>query len=222
MITHHSSSQELLAFGKGELPAGDSVAISAHLEYCTSCANKLGHLEADIAQDWSKYSSESILDTDELEPILDSIFTAPIHEDLPVPPLNEGMIEVGGQKFELPTVLSSLAESGLNWRKMPGGVSLALVKLDNQNICSFLYMKPGGGVAMHTHKGKETTLVIGGSFFDAEGEYRKGDFIQRGEEDNHTSQSNEGCLCFTVQDNPVVFTRGLPRLFNPINRLLMG
>jgi putative transcriptional regulator len=172
----------------------------------------------------SRSGLEAVVVREDPAPILDSILSTPLPDlpDAPVAVSNRSKMEVGEQQFDVPAVLGRLVESGLKWRKLPGGVRLAKVKLDNQNICSFLYMQPGGKVGMHTHEGKETTLVIGGSFFDAEGEYREGDFIQRGEDDNHTSLSKEGCLCFTVQDNPVVFTKGLSRLFNPISRRLMS
>ncbi len=223
MIAYHPTSQELLAFGSGTLTTGDSVAISAHLDYCTSCASKSGQLEAQSAQDWNNLPAQQDVDMDELAPILDTILSAPLPELPESSPTasSTAKVEVGGQQFELPAVLDRLAETGLNWHRLPGGVSLAKVKVDNENLCTFLYMKPGGKVAMHTHVGKETTLVIGGSFFDAAGEYGIGDLVRRGEEDTHTSQSNDGCLCFTVQDNPVVFTSGLSRLFNPLNKRLM-
>jgi putative transcriptional regulator len=223
MIAHHPSTQDLLAFGSGTLTTGDSVAISAHLDYCTGCSKKADQLDAQTAQDWNESVPDANVDMDELSPILDAILSMPppeIPETLGPAPVSASTA-VGGQLFEVPAVLGKLAESGLKWRKLPGGVSLAKVQLDNETLCSFLYMKPGGRVAMHTHEGTETTVVIGGSFRDAAGQYREGDFVQRSEQHTHSSESDEGCLCFTVQDNPVVFTKGLSRLFNPINRRLM-
>lgn len=223
MIAYHPTSQELLAFGIGTLMAGSAVAIAAHLEYCPSCSSKAARLEAESAQLWNEVPDNSDIDMDALAPILDAILSAPLPEDSGAAPVSskQAAIEIGGQRFKLPPVLARVAEGGLKWLSLPGGVSLAKVKVDNETLCTFLYMKPGGKVGMHTHQGMETTLVIGGSFFDASGHYRKGDFVERSETDTHTSESEEGCLCFTVQDNPVVFTSRFARLLNPLNRYLM-
>ncbi len=223
MIAFHPSSQELLAFSDGSLVAGSAVAIAAHLDYCPVCSGKSARLEAESAQLWNEVPESTAVDLDALAPILDAILNAPLPEEFGSTAVvaKQPAIEIGGQRFKLPPVLARVAEGGLKWLSLPGGVSLAKVKVDNETLCTFLYMKPGGKVGMHTHEGTETTLVIGGSFFDASGRYREGDFVQRSDTDTHTSESEEGCLCFTVQDNPVVFTSRFARLLNPINRYLM-
>ena len=80
-------------------------------------------------------------------------------------------------------------------------------------------MKPGSQTPVHKHQGTETTLVLDGSMTDELGEYGKSDFIFRTNNDTHQPRTEDGCLCFSVLDSPLTFTKGLARLLNPINRL---
>jgi putative transcriptional regulator len=98
---------------------------------------------------------------------------------------------------------------------MAGGINQASVMLDNETQCEFLYMKPGSQVPVHKHRGNEITLVLDGSFSDEMGHYRESDFVLRNVSHQHQPMSDEGCLCFAVQDSPLMFTKGLARLLNP-------
>ena len=81
-----------------------------------------------------------------------------------------------------------------------------------------MYMKPGSQAPRHKHHGLEVTLVLDGTFHDELGEYNPGDFILRRGNEVHTPQSDEGCLCFSVLDSPLIFTSGFSRLLNPFQK----
>ena len=115
----------------------------------------------------------------------------------------------------LPRVLAKAASEGLVWKKLAGGINQALVRLDDETQCEFIYMTPGSQVPVHRHQGSEVTLVLDGSFSDELGHYRASDFVVRSKEHMHRPASDEGCLCFAVLDSPLTFTKGLARLMNP-------
>ena len=86
---------------------------------------------------------------------------------------------------------------------------------------NFIYMEKGGRVPEHTHKGSEITLVLDGEFTDGLSHYDTGDFIIMNDSHVHTPQSDadEGCLVFSIVDQPLHFTSGLARLLNPFSQL---
>ena len=118
----------------------------------------------------------------------------------------------------LPRALAKVASDGLVWNQLAGGINQAMVTLDDQTQCEFLYMKPGSQVPVHKHQGNEVTLVLDGSFEDELGHYKPADFVVRTAKDLHQPASEEGCLCFAVLDSPLTFTKGLARLLNPFIR----
>jgi hypothetical protein len=120
--------------------------------------------------------------------------------------------------FTLPRILAKAANEGLVWKKLSGGINQAKLNIDTETQCEFIYMSPGSQTPMHKHQGNEITLVLDGSFSDASGTYEPADFIVRSGKDEHQPISEEGCLCFAVLDSPLTFTKGIARLFNPVNR----
>jgi putative transcriptional regulator len=84
-----------------------------------------------------------------------------------------------------------------------------------------MYMEKGGRVPEHTHKGTEMTLVVDGQYGDGIAEYDSGDFTIMNNTHNHLphSQADDGCLVFTLVDQPLHFTAGIARLLNPFSHL---
>ena len=89
-----------------------------------------------------------------------------------------------------------------------------------QQTLSLLHIEAGGYIPEHTHKGYELTLLLGGTIEDGDTRYQAGDFIWRDASHAHSPHTPDGCLCYTVQDAPVQFTKGLSRLLNGISHRL--
>ena len=145
--------------------------------------------------------------------------TLPQFKEVDIEESAVGSIHMLDRSVRLPKVLAKAASEGLVWKQLGAGISQADVKIDDEAHCSFLYMKPGSQTPVHKHQGTETTLVLDGSMSDELGEYHKSDFILRTNNDTHQPRTEEGCLCFSVLDSPLTFTKGLARLLNPINKL---
>ncbi|SVD91405.1 uncharacterized protein METZ01_LOCUS444259, partial [marine metagenome] len=209
--------EELLdSFAQGKLPAGMSVAISAHVELCNSCKEKTSIAEVTASDAWLK-----TLETkagDEFAHLISDIVKQPQQKNIVVELSSVNEIHMLDHSVKLPKPLAKVASEGLVWKKYTGGINRTEFTLDDETQCEFVYMKPGSRVPMHKHQGNEVTLVIDGSFSDELGHYKSSDFVVRNKEHTHQPASEEGCLCFAVLDSPLTFTRGIVRLLNPINR----
>ncbi|MEC9480928.1 MAG: cupin domain-containing protein, partial [Pseudomonadota bacterium] len=130
-------------------------------------------------------------------------------------------IELDGRVFTLPRTLHRYIDKTGNWSSLVGKLWQAPVDLGNQGVANFIFMGSGGSVPEHTHRGTEYTLVIDGEFSDGLSRYDTGDFIFMDGDKTHTpkSEGKEGCLVFSIVDQPLHFTSGLARLLNPFSHL---
>ncbi len=215
----HPSETMLEEFATGNLSTGMSVAVSAHVELCAQCRQRTSELEAEATLAWLSESSGGDGCNEDYAALIDNIVAQPQlrDDDTESLPLVREM-HMHERSITLPSVLARLVSNGLTWKKLAGGINQASVMLDDETQCEFLYMKPGSQVPVHKHQGNEITLVLDGSFSDEMGKYGPSDFVVRNPSHMHQPASDEGCLCFAVLDSPLTFTKGLARLFNPINR----
>lgn len=216
----HPSTEMLEKFVSGDLSVGVNLAISAHVEMCDQCNSAIREIELRTADQWTNVESSSpAVYRADTASMIDSIIATPQLKE-PIEEESEvGSIHMLDRSVKLPKVLAKAASEGLVWKQLGAGISQADVKIDEEAHCSFLYMKPGSQTPVHKHQGTETTLVLDGSMTDELGEYGKSDFIFRTNNDTHQPRTEDGCLCFSVLDSPLTFTKGLARLLNPINRL---
>lgn len=217
-ITHHPSESLLKQFYAGQLAAGPSAAVAAHLELCACCQQSSSQRLDHATDDWLKLSENagSFNDSEMLANIMAQPQALPTVSHQRV----SDLIHLPENSVRVPQVLAKSAGEALHWKKLPGGINHANVSIDSRAQCDFLYMKPGSQIPSHKHQGMEITMVLDGTFSDEEGLYQPGDFIVRTGDDCHQATTQEGCLCFTVLENPVIFTSGLARVLNPINRYL--
>ncbi len=219
-VNYHPAAELLEAFAQGTLSTGLSVALSAHIELCASCREESRRLESTSALAWSQAPAQERNEdvTEDFSALIASIVKQPQLKELSSEQFSVDKIHMLEHSVTLPRALAKVASEGLVWKKLAGGINQAQVTLDDETQCEFIYMKPGSQVPVHKHQGNEITLVLDGSFSDELGHYQAADFVVRNQAHLHRPASEEGCLCFAVLDGPLAFTKGLARLFNPINR----
>lgn len=131
--------------------------------------------------------------------------------------------EVKGVSYSLPKAFRpfianpSLASS---WSGIGQVSRMRLDTRDGKARSSLLHIAAGGEIPEHTHKGQEITLLLHGHFSDEMGDYAPGDFMVTDVRHQHTPRTLDGCLCYTVVDAPLHFTKGLSKLLNPIGELI--
>ncbi|WP_028025289.1 ChrR family anti-sigma-E factor [Enterovibrio calviensis] len=223
MIKYHPADELLLAHAAGTLPASMSIAVAAHSEMCEICANKLVAFENQAAEE--AFSASQLHQdepqeqaSDEFDAMMAAIMS---DEHLPstlVAPSPEANIDVAGERYTLPTALRRYHHLG--WSSI-GAISRARLPLNEGDThASLLHIGMNSGVPSHTHKGTEVTLLLSGHFEDEYDQYVPGDFIILDSANHHTPQTHDGCLCYTVADAPLHFTKGVSQLLNAVGRVI--
>ena len=239
MIKFHPSAQQLVSFVDGDLSPAVSLMVSAHCDMCSTCqrfveqeterlAGSLlednGFKAVDLKSDYSAMIAQitqtpSSLEADTGVNVKPSTRNHRGNTGGNVTPT--GVIELDGKKFILPRTLQRYIEKTGGWSSLVGKLWQAPVDLGSQGVANFIYMGKGGSVPEHTHRGTEYTLVINGEFSDGLNHYDSGDFIFMDGQNTHTPRSDnaQGCLVFTIVDQPLHFTSGIARLLNPFSHL---
>ncbi|MCL2918705.1 ChrR family anti-sigma-E factor [Shewanella litorisediminis] len=131
--------------------------------------------------------------------------------------------EVKGVSYSLPKAFRPFIANASLVSAWSGIGSVSRMRLDTRDgkaRSSLLHIAAGGEIPEHTHKGQEITLLLHGHFSDEMGSYGPGDFMLTDARHQHTPKTLDGCLCYTVVDAPLHFTKGLSKLLNPIGELI--
>ncbi|UDN22798.1 ChrR family anti-sigma-E factor [Aeromonas veronii] len=228
MIKAHPTDPMLRAFAADELPLPLAVGLSAHCELCPDCAARLKAFEEELAQQYlASLAEPELASHDEValdvgfDAMLADILAQPEPVAAPVtdlPRAQPAELEVAGHAYRLPRVLARYRSP--KWRHI-GAIRQQSLPLDEMGTrASLLHIEAGGRIPEHTHQGYELTLLLAGNIQDGDTLYKAGDFIWRDASHSHSPHTPDGCLCYTVQDAPVQFTKGLSRLLNGISQHL--
>ena len=226
MINYHPNQQLLSLHAQGELPLSLSIAVSAHSELCRHCAEKIEKLTLEasqksfnddpVSQPLTPKMGNTEMDA-ELEAMLSSMMQMDDSIDVSPPQANVA-VNIKGQHYNLPAVFRQQVTN--NWQGI-GKVSRS--RLDTGEIqarASLLHIDKNGEIPHHTHKGEELTLLLAGEFSDEYNTYTAGDFMLLNSDHNHSPKTIDGCLCYTIVDAPLYFTKGISKLLNPIGELI--
>ena len=96
----------------------------------------------------------------------------------------------------------------ISWKQVYKGFSEFIPNIDGDgDELKLIKMEPGASVPIHSHGGKEYTLVLSGSFCDEYGNYSKGDIQINDQKIKHTpiASNVEGCICLTITEKDVIF-----------------
>lgn len=221
MIKYHPSDNLLKSHAAGELTASMSIAVAAHCEMCRDCAEKVAIYETEAANNAFSNDEEIPVNAsvnDMFASMLSSIINDETKPQTKVSASPSSNIEVAGERYTLPVALRRYHHLG--WSSM-GAISRARLPLNEGDTrASLLHIGMNGSVPSHTHKGMEVTLLLSGHFEDEQDTYVPGDFIVLDRSHHHTPRTHDGCLCYTVADAPLHFTKGVSQLLNAVGRVI--
>jgi len=229
MVSFHPDSRFLTDFAAGSLPLSEAVCVAAHLEFCAKCRSHVQQLSDLGAQLMTRVelpddaplsgSSADDADFERLMQKIETQDTAPAAQaQLAAPPVDAS----------LPRVVQKLTSQGLQrlkWARFGKSLRIAPIKVGSGCRETSIYdIKAGGRMPEHEHRGEEITVLLKGSFSDAEGKYVRGDFVVRhaGERHQPTATLDTDCICLVSLEQPVRPTSFWYRLVEPFVQLRLS
>ncbi|MDD8057894.1 ChrR family anti-sigma-E factor [Shewanella metallivivens] len=224
MINYHPDQHLLSLHAKGELPLSMSIAISAHAELCHHCQQQLDQMT--IALSEQEFEQQQTVakqpDDADLSALLSQFMSSTLDnldiESIQQPQDADNTVTIKGQQYALPRVFRK--QINASWQGIGKVSRLRLDTGEPQARASLLHIAANGEIPEHTHKGAELTLLLAGEFSDCYNTYKPGDFMLLDQAHQHSPKTTEGCLCYTIVDAPLYFTKGFSKLLNPIGDLL--
>lgn len=224
MINYHPDQHLLSLHAKGELPLSMSIAISAHAELCHHCQQQLDQMT--IALSEQEFEQQQTVakqpDDADLSALLSQFMSSTLDnldiESIQQPQDADNTVSIKGQQYALPRVFRK--QINASWQGIGKVSRLRLDTGEPQARASLLHIAANGEIPEHTHKGAELTLLLAGEFSDCYNTYKPGDFMLLDQAHQHSPKTTEGCLCYTIVDAPLYFTKGFSKLLNPIGDLL--
>ncbi|AZG72989.1 ChrR family anti-sigma-E factor [Shewanella livingstonensis] len=227
MINYHPDQHLLSLHAKGELPLSMSIAISAHAELCQHCQQQLDQMTIAFSeQQFESTATHQSVDTNDnhqLDELLNQLLNSTLDTLVAEQPnkvnsIEDNSVSIKGQFYPLPRVFRK--QINASWQGIGKVSRLRLDTGESQARASLLHIAPNGEIPEHTHKGAELTLLLAGEFSDCYNTYKPGDFMLLDKDHQHSPKTLEGCLCYTIVDAPLYFTKGISKLLNPIGDLL--
>ena len=219
MTTRHPDTTWIDAYAAGELEELKAMMLSVHLNHCQQCRQLLANAEqrqAAATLEGDSGLAAPLPDLD-ISAIVDWVCSSP-----PASATNTTApaLDLHGRQISLPPALAGLQQRSGPWHRVMDHLWRAPVTGHGLGYqIDFICMEPGGAIPAHSHKGREYTLVLEGSFSDEHGEYRPGDLLCCRGKQQHRPYSQHGCVCLAVIDAPLHFVSGLARLLNPFSQL---
>lgn len=222
MAKFHPTNQTLVGFAEGLIAPNQSILISAHCDMCEQCHNKLLALTKVTADAVFEHDAHTAAIVEsQFKSMFDAIVSRPNGNAVSSDKHKNIELLIDGKTFAVPPSLQHFAACVGDWSHTVGKLWQAPVAIGGKNLANFIYMEKGGSVPEHTHIGNEFTLVLNGKFTDGVNAYNTGDYIALNHLHTHTPAASptDGCLVFSIIDEPLHFTSGWARLINPLSHL---
>jgi putative transcriptional regulator len=233
MIHHHPPFELLFDFASGTLPEPAALVVAAHAEMCEACRREIASFEA--------VGGEMLAEIAPVAMSADALAAMMARLDEPESTLSpaaagRSSIAGAGTGADRAALSDPIAErlpaavrgylgddlTGLAWRKVAGMFEEIRLPINVKGFkASLMRLKPGSIMPVHTHRGREYTLVLAGGYRDNGSQYGPGDFSLKDASDVHRPvvDSDEECICLAVLDAPVKLTGMMGRLVNPFLRM---
>lgn len=230
MISYHPDSRFLTDFATANLPLSEAVCVSAHLEFCGKCRAHVQQL-TDIGGHMLSRLAPEAVSADSFEALMARVSSpsaAAAAEQMAEPALpatqsaeSDDAVRSHGATF-LPRSVRRLASGSLDklrWVQLGKALRVAPLQVNDASRDTAIYdIRAGGRMPEHEHRGEEITVLLQGSFSDADGSYKRGDFVVRhaGEAHQPTATLDMDCICLVCLERPVRPRGMFYRLLEPL------
>jgi putative transcriptional regulator len=208
-ITHHPGEELLLSYASGASDEAVALLVATHIALCAECRAVVRGVEAaggsvlagvaPVALGQDAYQSIlARLDA----PAAAIVRNANLGGDVPAPL----QAYVGASYADIP------------WRHITTGLAHYPLVTKDGTRARLIRAAAGAGVASHTHRGEEWTLVLTGSFHDVTGRYQVGDVQSTTPDIEHEPTADPGpvCINLAVTDAPLIFRGLLPKIVGKV------
>lgn len=203
-IRHHPDEELLLTYASGAADEAFALAVATHLAFCPECRRAVAMLER---------AGGAMLETLEPQPLSDRALARTLARlDEPAKP---APVAAHRGDLRVPEPLRSYAgDLERSWLPLGPGVAHRPLFRRGRTSARLIRAAPGVAVPMHSHAGRELTLVLSGGFHDETGQFGPGDLEIATAETLHQPIADPGevCLNLAVTDAPLRFYSVLPRL----------
>ena len=213
-ICHHPGEDLLLDYASGSLDENWSLAVATHLALCPKCRRLTSEFEA-VGGGMISTATPSVLSDHLFNAIMSAVDS--VNEEALVP----NSADETGQELVFPQPLRKYVGAdarNLNWQRLGlNAHQLKISTFDNSTTIRLLKIPAGLPVPMHSHNGRELTLVLSGAFSDITGTYGRGDMQDIDESVQHQPHAvpGEDCICLVVTDQPLKFKSLAARVAQP-------
>ena len=218
MINHHPSDDMLMSYGAGSLQEGFSLLVATHVSLCGRCQARIRDAEK-IGGTLLYGADPAPIHPDALERLMQRIANEPHAPNGPDDPRRFEPIAYPQVPAPLRAFVPGSYED-LPWRMLAPGVKQIVLPLDQGSGTKtrLLKLAPGFVTPAHSHKGRELTMVLQGSFSDELGRYGPGDVEEADGEVNHQPMADTGepCICLAVTDAPLRFDNLVGKILQPL------
>jgi putative transcriptional regulator len=199
MIRHHPSPEVLSDYARGALPAGMMLVVSCHLHSCDTCRREIAMLESAGGALLLAAAPEALAN-DALARALARIDSGVEPAPRPAKNLPEFL-----KRFPVPQPLRDQDIGSQLWLTPSIWFAPVRFSVASRSRTYLVYAKENTALPEHTHRGREYTAVLCGSFQDGAGTFAQGDFEEADDSLSHapavTAQSE--CLCVISADAPM-------------------
>lgn len=216
MTRSHLEREMLFDYAAGSLAEAPSLVAATHLAYCKTCRDELAALE---------HVGGELLAQAEAAPVAgDALARTLARLERPEPEIASEPILDAASRSVMPGPLRRFVGRNLDqlkWRRVGPRIEEAVLATASPEFkTSLLRIAAGAAVPVHTHGGREYTLVLKGGIIDDGMEYRQGDVMAMDETHEHrpVATPDEECICLAVLDAPVRLTGRFTRFLNPFLR----
>jgi len=208
-ITHHPGDELLLSYALGATGEPVALLVATHLAACAECRAVVRGSEATGGAFLASVEPSAMSDA-ALRSVLARLDeTGPERPSTPAP--------AGDVPLPLrPYIGDEFAKA--RWVPIaPGLAHLPLITRDGSRA-RLIRARPGAGVAVHTHRGEEWTMVLTGSYHDETGRYTPGDVQTTTPQVLHQPIADQGpvCINLAVTDAPLIFKGLLPKIVGKV------
>ena len=217
---HHPSDETLLRVAAGNLPAGPSVVVRAHMDGCAICRARLTTFEA-VGGALLQQLPPVPLRADSLERALARVDSEVSSDENSNERRPRRSSASNARDIVLPRSLQSYTIGP--WRWLGPGIRRSRIALPESPDANVMLLRIGANRKLpeHGHTGTEFTLVIAGSYSDAAGRYLPGDLTEADASVEHQPvvDPDGECICLAATEGQMRLVGFFGRLMQPFIRL---